>query len=143
VDAGSGARYTASEGEVTVLTVASVSGPAEKRTLAERWKADVVDMEAAAIASVAEQHRLDFAAIKAISDESGFVMPPVGEFVDQAGKFATARFAVYVAFRPKWWRSVQQLGANSRLAAVNLSVALKHLIDERSAIAPEEKVPGA
>lgn len=142
VDADSGARFSTSEGGAMILTVSSVSGPEEKRILAERWKADMVDMEAAAVASVAQRHGIEFAAIKAVSDELNFAMPPVGEFVSDAGKFATTRFAAYVAIRPQWWRSVHQLSANSRLAAVNLSEALIHLIDRRSFIAPEQRVPG-
>jgi len=100
-------------------------------------------MEAAAVAAVAQKRGIEFAAIKAISDEVDFVMPPVGEFVDQAGRFQTLRFAIYIAVRPKWWRAVKQLNSNSRLAAVKLSEALKHLTDQRSVTAPQEHVSGA
>ena len=51
-------------------------------------------MEAAAVAAVAQERGIEFAAVKAISDELDFVMPPVGRFVDADGKFETARFAV-------------------------------------------------
>ncbi len=142
VDTDSGVRFTAFGGESVVATVASVSGPAEKRMIADRWKADVVDMEAAAVAEVAYEHAIEFAAIKAISDELDFVMPPVGRFVDAAGKFETARFAIYVAMRPRWWSAVGRLNANSRVAAMNLSDAVRHLIDRRSMIALEEKIAG-
>lgn len=143
VDAESETRFAASDGTAVVLTVSSVSGLAEKQIVAERWKADVVDMEAAAVAAVAQKRGIEFAAIKAISDEVDFVMPPVGEFVDQAGRFQTLRFAIYIAVRPKWWRAVKQLNSNSRLAAVKLSEALKHLTDQRSVTAPQEHVSGA
>jgi adenosylhomocysteine nucleosidase len=143
VDADSGARFVAADGESVVATVASVRGPAEKRMIAQRWSADVVDMEAAAVAAVAQEHGIEFAAIKAISDELDFVMPPVDQFVDSAGKFETARFAASVAVRPRWWSAVRQLNANSRLAAMNLSDAVKHLIDQRSVAALEGKISGA
>jgi adenosylhomocysteine nucleosidase len=143
VDADTDSRFAASDGTAVILTVSSVSGPAEKRKLAERWKADVVDMEAAAIAAVAQNRGIEFAALKAISDEVDFVMPPVGEFVDQAGKFQTLRFATYIAARPKWWDAVKHLNSNSKVASVKLSEALQHLIDQRSASPPRELVSGA
>jgi adenosylhomocysteine nucleosidase len=143
VDVGSGARFAASEGDVVVATTAAVSGPSEKRMIAERWKADVVDMEAAAVAVEAKEQGLEFAVVKAISDELDFVMPPVAQFVDLNGKFETARFAIYVAVRPKWWPAVRQLNANSRIAAMNLSDAVRHLIDRRSLTVLEGKNAGA
>lgn len=140
VDADTGARFAAGEGDVIVVTTASVSGPSEKRTIAERWRAEVVDMEAAAVAAVAREQGIEFAAVKAISDELDFVIPPVGEFVGPNGKFRTLRFAMYLAIRPKWWGAVRQLNANSRIAALNLSGAVIHLIDQRSATLAEGKV---
>jgi hypothetical protein len=89
-------------------------------------------MEAAAVAAVAYERGIEFAAIKSISDELDFAMPPVAEFVDQSGRFETVRFAAYIALRPRWWSAVRHLNANSHIAALNLSEALKHLIDQRS-----------
>ena len=143
VDADSGVRFTAGEGDVVIATIASVSGPSEKRMIAERCKADVVDMEAAAVAAAAEERGLEFAAVKSISDELDFIMPPMAQFVDASGRFETVRFAMYIAARPKWWSAVRQLEANSRVAAMNLSDAVRHLIDQRSLTALEEKIPGA
>ena len=143
VDADSGARFTAGEGDAVIATISSVSGPSEKRMIAERWKADVVDMEAAAVAVAAKEQGLEFVVVKAISDELDFVMPPVAQFVDLNGKFETARFAIYVAVRPKWWPAVRQLNANSRISAMNLSDAVRHLIDQRSLTVLEEKNAGA
>jgi adenosylhomocysteine nucleosidase len=143
VDAGSGARFAAADGKSVVVSVASVTGPDGKKQLAQRWSAGVVDMEAAVVAAVAQEQGVEFAAVKAISDELGFVMPPVAEFVDLNGKFETLRFAAYVAVRPKWWPAVRQLNANSRVAAIKLSDAVRHLIDQRSMIAIEGKTAGA
>jgi adenosylhomocysteine nucleosidase len=141
VDADSGARFTASGGESVMVTVSSVSGPQEKRMLADRYKADVVDMESAAVASVAREHGIAFSAIKAISDELDFEMPPMAGFVDGKGKFKTVHFAAYIAVRPKWWSTLRQLNANSRTAAMNLSHALEHLIIECANTGREEKMP--
>jgi adenosylhomocysteine nucleosidase len=130
VDVEAGTRYPAIGGEAVIAT-SSLSSVADKRMLAERWKADVVDMESAAVASVAEAARVEFMAIKCISDEADFVMPPLARFVDEDGRFKTLRFAAYMSLRPTWWNSVRQLSANSSIAAANLCEALKHLIKQR------------
>ena len=49
----------------------------------------MVDMEGAAVAQVAKEHGLEFAAVKAISDDADFPMPPLNRFIDENGKFAT------------------------------------------------------
>ena len=139
VDTGSGARFAAGGGDGTVATVSAVSGATEKRELALKWRADVVDMEASAVAAAAQEAGIEFVAIKSISDEPGFEMPPVGGFVDDAGQFETLRFAVWLAVRPQVWGPVRQLNANTRIAAVKLSDALRHLIDQRSKVVSEGK----
>jgi hypothetical protein len=70
-------------------------------------------------------------------------MPPVGDFVKDAGKFDTLGFAMFLAIRPKWWSAVKRLNANSRIAAVNLSLELQHLINVGLKVTSEEKVLGA
>ena len=132
VDADSGERFVATGAGGTVATVSAVNGPLEKRALAERWSTDVVEMEAAAVARVAHERGIEFAVVKAISDELDFVMPPVGRFVSSAGKFETGRFALHLAFHPKWWSGVRELNANAKAASVKLCEALQHLIDQRS-----------
>jgi adenosylhomocysteine nucleosidase len=143
VDADSGARFIMTGGESVIVTVSSVSGPAEKRMLADRYKADVVDMESAAVAEVARKRRIECKAIKAISDELDFEMPPVGRFVGADGQFKTARFIAYVGVHPKWWSAVRHLNANSRIASVNLSHAVEHLIKSCIINTQEENVPRA
>ncbi len=132
VDVGAGERFAADGEAGTIATVSSVSGPDEKRLLAQRWHADVVDMEASAIAQVARENGIEFAALKAISDELDFEMPPVGQFVNAAGEFQILRFAAYLALHPKWWGAVRKLNVASGQASVNLTKALQHLIDQRS-----------
>jgi len=143
VDTTSGIHFASSGGDAVVATVSSVSGPAEKRMLAERWNADVVDMEAAAVAEVARSRGIEFAAVKTISDSLDFVMPPVGKFANDAGKFDTLKFVAYLAVRPKWWQAVRHLDHNSRIAAVNLSHALQHRIPQWLLTAPHQGVSGS
>jgi len=141
VDAETGERYPARGGEWVVASVLAVGGPETKRQLREQYGADVVDMEAAAVAQVAREHGLGFAAVKAISDEAEFVMPPLANFIEESGRFDRLRFVAHIAVRPQWWPAVNQLRANSRVASVNLSDAVKHLINNHSSIRREEKVP--
>src|SRR5271157_4919324 len=141
VDAETGERYPTRCGEWVVTSVRAVAGPAEKREFLQRYGADVVDMESAAVASVALDHGLEFAVVKAISEEADFVMPPLTRFVRESGRFATGRFMGYVALRPQLWPVVSKLKANSRVASVHLSSAVEHLIDEYSDSHREENVP--
>jgi adenosylhomocysteine nucleosidase len=127
IDATDGSRHdTGSEGGV-LLSVGEVAGAAQKTKLAEAYGAQAVDMEAAAVARGAAAHGIRFLAVKVISDQLDFSLPPVARFVDQAGQFQAARFAAYTALRPWLWKSVVQLGRNSSRAS---RVLRKTLIQE-------------
>ncbi len=141
IDVKTGDRYPTGHGDWVVTTAESVSGPAEKRTLMARYAADVVDMEGAMVASVACEHGIEFAAVKAVSDEADFIMPPFSQFIEESGKLATGRLAAHMAVRPRWWPSLVHLRINSRVAAVNLCSAVEHLIEQRSGPVRQEKVP--
>ncbi len=141
VDAATGDRYPTREGEWILATSQDVSDAAEKQELLTKYGADVVDMEGAAVAQVAKQRGLGFAALKSISDDAGFPMPPMTRFIDENGKFANGRFLLYVALRPKWWPVLGKMWANSAIASANLCRELEHLIGEYSTSEREENVP--
>jgi hypothetical protein len=84
-------------------------------------------MEAFAVAAVAQERGVEFMAIKSISDEMDFAMPPMRQFVDDEGQFHTGRFLGYVAVRPRLWAAVNRLAAGSIRAADALSAALEAL----------------
>jgi hypothetical protein len=86
-------------------------------------------MEAAAVAQVARERGIEFASLKSISDDAAFEMPPLNRFIGANGRFATARFMVYLALHPKWWTAVGKIRLNSNVAAANLCLALEHLIE--------------
>jgi hypothetical protein len=71
---------------------------------------------------------LQFAAVKAISDDAGFVMPPLPRFIDQDGGFHKVRFLLYVALRPKWWPALAKMRSSAAIASANLCRAVEHLI---------------
>jgi adenosylhomocysteine nucleosidase len=88
-----------------------------------------MDMEAAGVADAAKAHDIPFIAVKAISDEAHFKMPPLGAFIRADGGFRTARFLLHIAVRPGTWRPVAALAINSNLAAGKLCRALESLIE--------------
>ena len=92
VHAASGTSYKAASGDWILATTQHVSNAALKQELLIRHGADVVDMEAAAVAQVAKAARVEVSAVKAISDEAAFVMPPMGRFIDENGRFSTPIF---------------------------------------------------
>ena len=127
LDVATGRRFRTETGEGLLATADKIAAQEQKRELA-RSTAWAVDMEAAGVAEIAQQHGTSFFAVKAISDESDFPMPAMNEFVNAAGKFRTAAFLTHVAVRPCMWRQVRQLARNSALAANALSEALDTLL---------------
>ena len=134
IDQATGERYETIGGDAVLVTALRVAGGKGKQRLAASYSASAVDMEAAAVARVAKQHGIPFAAVKAVSDELEFPMPPVSGFVTPQGHLRAAAFAAHVAVRPQWWLSTVQLALNSRRASRNLSAALQHLIKEHATI---------
>jgi adenosylhomocysteine nucleosidase len=130
VDEVTGRRFRTAYGEGTVVSSREIARAAKKRELAARFAADVVDMEGAAVAEVAETHGLPFLAVKAISDEMEFELPPLQEFVDAEGHFQSARFGFWAAWHPHWWPVVAQLKRRSDAAAAALAEKLREVIAE-------------
>ena len=129
VDVATGTTYQAGGGGDWVLaTSQDVSDSSEKHQLLANFGADVVDMEAAAVAQVAKERGLEFAAIKSISDDAEFDMPPLNRFIGN-GKFDTRRFLIYVALHPRWWGTLGKIKKNSEIATEKLCEAVKHLIE--------------
>jgi hypothetical protein len=132
VDVGTGDHYPTRAGEWVLASSQDVSDVAEKRALLTKYGADVVDMEGAAVAQVAKERGLEFAAVKAISDDAAFPMPPFARFIDGNGRFETRQFLVYVALHPQWWATLGKMRKNSKIASANLCRALEHLIESSS-----------
>ena len=130
VDEATGRRFKAAYGEGTVVSSREIARADKKRELASRFGADVVDMEGAAVAEVAEAHGLPFLAVKAVSDEMDFELPPLQGFVDADGNFQGARFGFWAAWHPRWWPAIAQLKKRSDLAAAALAVKLREVIAE-------------
>jgi len=131
IDAASGKGYSTRSGIRTLITANKILGSEEKRALAQRFAAHAVDMEAAAVAEVAAQAGLPFFAVKAISDELEFPMPPMDKFVDAHGNFATGKFVLHAALRPAMWPVAFRLARNTNLAARALAPLIQNLIENQ------------
>jgi adenosylhomocysteine nucleosidase len=130
VDEATGRRFRTAYGEGTVVSSREIARTEKKRELAARFAADVVDMEGAAVGEVAEAHGLPFLAVKAVSDEMDFELPPLQGFVDAEGRFQGARFGFWAAWHPRWWPAIAQLKRRSDLAAAALADKLREVIAE-------------
>ncbi|GGH12280.1 nucleoside phosphorylase [Silvibacterium dinghuense] len=118
----SGKRFETQNPEGTrLLTLNYVARAADKRRLAEQNRAVLVDMEAAAVARLAKEYRLDFYCYKGVSDGYLDDLPDFGRFISNQGTLRMAPFLQFVAVRPWYWRSLAKLGGNSRKAAAELA----------------------
>ncbi len=127
VDAATGLRYSTTGGDWVLVTAQDVIDADRKHELRTTFGADLVDMEAAAVAQVARGHSVEFACLKSIFDDAESAMPPLGRFIDAHGRFATGRFLIYVGLHTRWWSALRKFKENSELAAANLSGAVTHL----------------
>ena len=138
VDARDGSRTDTGSGTGVLISSPAVADAEQKSKLAKSYGAQAVDMEAAAVAKGAEARGLRFAAIKAISDEVGFAMPPMDRFIAADGGFRARSFAFYAASRPFIWPDVLRLAQNSAKAARALSAMLQ----SHYAVSVPEKIVG-
>jgi adenosylhomocysteine nucleosidase len=130
VDAVDGAEYrcAADPNHVSggvLVTAVEIAGVEAKRKMVDRFHGLVVDMEAAGVARVAQQEQIGFRCVKAISDEADFVLPPMGNFLDDAGDFQSGKFAWWAAVRPWQWPRIAALARNSKRAISALSERLQ------------------
>jgi adenosylhomocysteine nucleosidase len=129
VDARDGSRRTTGRGLGVLVSFTSVAGAGQKEQLARAYNAQAVDMEAASVALGAQAHGLRFRAVKAVSDELKFAMPPMDRFVASDGSFRTASFTLYAALRPTLWPAAIRLARNSARASRALCDRLRQEID--------------
>lgn len=129
IDTRTGEHFSTSQGLGTLVSASGVAGAAGKRALAQRFHADAIDMEAAAVARAARTQGRHFLAVKAISDELDFELPPMDRFISATGEFQTARFAFHSLLHPSLWPAVRKLSRNSQRASLTLCAALEHLIN--------------
>jgi adenosylhomocysteine nucleosidase len=125
IDARDGSRVELEGGNGVLVTFMEVAGSEQKANLAQAYGAQLVDMEAAAVAAAARAHSIEFRAIKVISDELGFEMPQMHPFINAHGRFNTASFTLFVTLRPWLWNRVARMARDSSKAAAVLGEHLR------------------
>src|SRR4051812_41316937 len=111
-----------------LVTVGAIAGAEHKKLFAAKYHAQAIDMEAFSVADVARIYNVPCIAMKAISDEYDFDLPPLGRFVTDTGDFRTIAFVAYAAVRPWIWPTVIRLNKNSNLAIKRLCAVLEQTI---------------
>lgn len=113
-----------------LVTTHMVTSSEDKQRMRAMYSADLVDMEASAVAEVARRNKIPFSAIKAVSDGYDFDLPGMEKFTTADGQFRQASFVAYVALRPIFWKPVARLAKDSGRAARNLSSELERYLAE-------------
>jgi adenosylhomocysteine nucleosidase len=129
VDSRTGERFANPRFESVVVTGDSIASMREKARLFASYRAAAVDMEAAAVARLAQAHGLEFQAIKVISDAADFELADLGKFATPDGQFRETAFAVHAMLRPHLWSKLVQLAGNSGRALKALTAALENELD--------------
>ncbi len=127
---GTSMRHVGTEPPLRLVTLGHVALQAEKRSLAERYKAVLVDMEAATVGRLARAHGMRFLCFRGISDNYTDDLPDLNKFITQQGQLRTGAFALHAALRPRTWSALMELGRNSREAAERLAETLPLLLHE-------------
>jgi adenosylhomocysteine nucleosidase len=128
-----GSAFTSPRGRGTLVTAERVAGPERKSVLVGRFRAQAVDMEAAAVASVAAARDCEFLALKVISDTLDSRVDFVSPYVRPEG-FRTGAFLAHISVRPWLWPAVHVLRRNSSRAAESLCRAVRVLVSEGSGV---------
>ena len=102
-----------------------VADQAEKRRLASTYGAALVDMEAAAVARLAQMRGIPFYAIKGVSDALNDQLPDFNRFIDAPGQVsAAASFVLFSLLRPWYWPALIRMGENSKKASQSIAESL-------------------
>ncbi len=135
IDTQTGERFhpSSSDGAFRLVTAVGVANAAEKRRLAATYAATLVDMEAAAVARLAQIRAIPMICIKAVSDDVAAKLPDLNPFIDLSGQLRLGRFLAYVALRPGYWAPLAALGRRSAHAAEALAGAVERLLTDHPA----------
>lgn len=136
IDAQTGERFSLSNSERRwgLVTTTRVADAGEKRRLASTYQnAALVDMEAAAVARMAEIRGIPLLCLKGVSDAIDAELPDLNPFIDAKGQMRLARFLIYVAVRPKYWSALMHLGRCSARAAKNMRDLILEFMKEKDA----------
>jgi len=145
IDARTGERFRPAlwNHERWLVTSPKVADEAEKQRLATAYGAALVDMEAAAIARLAQMRGIPFYCWKGVSDALHDKLPDFNRFISATGQFQTARFVLFALLRPWHWPRLTRMGENSRKAAQSMAESLLDFLDERAYIRNRNGYPNS
>jgi adenosylhomocysteine nucleosidase len=129
VDTQTGERFNNSQYRQILASAPAIASVSEKQRLRESYMASAVDMEASAVARIAQAHELYFQATKVISDEASFELQELARFATHDGQFREAAFAAYSVARPRLWSKLFHLAGNSKRAIQSLTTELETQLD--------------
>jgi adenosylhomocysteine nucleosidase len=134
IDARTGERFhcDAGSGNRWLVTSPIVADQAEKQRLAFSYKADLVDMEGAAVARLAQMRGIPFYSIKGVSDGFADKLPDFNRFIRLDGQFDLTAMVLFAILRPWHWPSLIRMGENSRKASLSLRDSLLDFLHERA-----------
>jgi len=143
IDVRTGERFNcdAGAGDRWLVTSPIVADAAEKRRLAAAYKADLVDMEAAAIARLAQMRGIPFYCFKGVSDGFKDKLPDFNRFIRPDGQFNMAGMVLFSILRPWHWPSLIRMGENSSKASLSLRHSLLDFLDGRGDIKERNGYP--
>lgn len=122
IDAGTGERFVTDYPDgYRLITLDRVAHVDEKRGLAQKHQGVLVDMEAAAVARVAQERQVGFYSFKGVSDGYQDRLPDFSRFINGEGELRMTALLAHVAVRPRYWPAMRRLGKNSSAAASVLS----------------------
>jgi adenosylhomocysteine nucleosidase len=125
IDGATEERFEGEGPQPVLVTLDAIASRADKARLQTKFRADVIDMEAAGVARVAREAGLEFRAVKAISDEYGFELESTSQFVTSNGQFREGAFVMYALLRPSMWKTLMALARNSTKALQSLTFAIE------------------
>jgi adenosylhomocysteine nucleosidase len=134
IDAQTGEQFqlTAGEAGLTLVTTGRVANATEKAGLRAAYTGAVmVDMEGATAARMAQMRGIPAACIKGVSDGLFADLPDLNRFLSARGQLRTVPFLAYLVLRPRYWRSVAELGRNSSKAAQAIRDLVLEFIEQQ------------
>ncbi len=129
IDTRSGERFSDPKFKDVLVSSTSIASVKEKLRLYASYGAHAVDMEAAAVARIAQAHGISFHAIKVISDDANFELQELARFATEDGQFREAAFGIHAALRPQLWSKLFHLAGNSKRAVQSLTAELESQLD--------------
>jgi adenosylhomocysteine nucleosidase len=133
IDAQTGERFFLAEGKrrLRLVTTAGVADDREKARLRESYGAVLVDMEAAAVARLAQMRGIPVCCFKAVSDAPDATLPDLNSFIDARGQMQMLPFFAHVAVRPQLWGSLLELGRNSSAGAKAIAECVNRFLVDK------------